>query len=84
VLILAVKVALRVLAAMGIALITFPITVLAFHPWEPDGYSRATPAERYLALALSIAVLAAVLWRLLRGSAIRPEFKRLMDAGRDT
>jgi hypothetical protein len=85
---LAVKIALRVLAAVAIALITFPITVLAFHPWEGpiDGYSRATKPERYFALAFSIAVLAAVLWRFLWGSTMRQEFKRVLDsyASRDT
>jgi hypothetical protein len=74
------KVALRVFAAVVIALITFPLTILAFHPWEGpiNGYSRATQGERYVALAVSIAVLAATLWRLLRGSTIREEIKRAM------
>ena len=79
---LAVKVALRVLAAVAIALITFPVAILAFHPWEGpiDGYSRATQPERYFALAFSLAVLVAVLWRLLRGSTMREEFKRVLDS----
>jgi hypothetical protein len=85
---LVVKVALRVLAAVAIALITFPVTILAFHPWEGpiDGYSRATQPERYFALIFSIAVLAAVLWRLLRGNTVRREFQRVLDsyASRDT
>jgi hypothetical protein len=88
VLTLALKIAIRVSAAVAIALITFPVTVLAFHPWEGPivGYSLATQPERYFALALSVAVLAAVLWRLLCGSTLRQEFKRVLDsyASRDT
>ena len=77
-----VKVALRFLAAVVIALITFPIAILAFHPWEGpvDGYSRATLLERYFALAFSIAVFLATLWRLLRGTTIRGEMRRLLDS----
>ena len=77
-----VKVALRFLAAVLIGLIAFPLAVTAFHPWEGpiDGYSRATPAERYFALAFSIAVFAATLWRLLRGRTVLEEMKRLGDS----
>jgi hypothetical protein len=76
------KVALRVLAAVAIGLATFPVTVLAFHPWEGpiDGYSRATPAERYFALAFSLVVFMATLWRLMRGSAVGEELKRAVDS----
>jgi len=76
------KVALRVLAAVAIALATFPLTILAFHPWEGplDGYSRATLPERYFALAVSVAVLAATLWRLPRWSTVREEVKRAMGS----
>jgi len=77
-----VKVALRLLAAVVIALITFPIAVMAFHPWEGPigGYSVATLPERYFALAFSIAVFLATLWRLLSGSTIRDEMRRLLDS----
>jgi hypothetical protein len=77
-----VRVALRFLAVVVIALITFPIAIMAFHPWEGpiDGYSRATPPERYFALAFSIAVFLATLWRLLRGSTLRDELRRLRDS----
>ena len=77
-----VNIALRFLAAVVVALITFPIAVWAFHPWEGpiDGYSRATLPERYFALAFSSAVFLATLWRLLRGGTIREEMRRLLDS----
>jgi hypothetical protein len=76
------KAALRVLAAVVIALVAFPLAVLAFHPWEGpiDGYSRATQPERYFALAFSAVVLVATLWRLFRGSTVREEISRAMDS----
>jgi hypothetical protein len=76
------KVVLRLLTAVVIALIAFPLVTWAFHPWEGplDAYSRATQQECCLALVFSAAVLVATLWRLFRGSTIRVEIKRAMDS----
>jgi hypothetical protein len=75
------KAALRIMAAVAIALISFPLIVFSFHPFEGpvDGYSSSTQPERYFALAGSVVVLVYALWRLLRGPTLREQLGRAMN-----
>ena len=73
------RIALRVLVALAIALAFFPLIVTAFHPYAGliDGFRHASLPEKYFALAGVTVIFAATLWRLLRGSKVMDELRRV-------
>lgn len=75
----------NLITSVSLGLISFPLTVTAFHPFDGPlrGFSKASDLERFFALALAVAVGVATLWRMLRGSTPAEEMRNSSDAFSD-
>jgi hypothetical protein len=73
------------LTSFSLGLVSFPLVVTAFHPFDGplQAFSNASDFERYLALVLAIIVGTAIFWRMQRGSAPNEEIRKASDAFSD-